>query len=276
LELEILESKNEIVEGVLTCKICSTRYPIILSIPFLLKDLSSYFSIRPKLGGYLMLKAKTKSVKSIIKKSLKEIKKVHEDTTELEERWVKTYQNSDKTVLERKIKKIIQNLPRCNLVLEHGCSIGKVAEMLSEKNRRVFGIDKSFYALVEAKKRNIKNCDFILADSLSSPFENEFDMVVALNVLELIEPIELLKVISKQTSKFVLLSDPYDYERGTKSVKVRLDEKSLRKNLTRMGFKMIHGTEKPSFIPWKLNVNPRLELNYSVDLILAAKLKDSS
>ena len=147
--------------------------------------------------------------------------------------------------------------------------------MLSRKNRRVFGIDKSFYALVEAKKRKIKNCDFVLADSLSSPFENEFDVVVALNVLELIEPMELLKTIAKQASKFVLLSDPYDYERGKKSVKVRLDEKALRKNLTRMGFEMMHGTKKPSFIPWRLNVNPRLELNYRVDLILAETFKDS-
>ena len=269
MELEILEKKDEIVEGVLTCKICNTKYPIISSIPFLLKDLSSYFSIRAKLGGYLLLNIKNKAVKSIIQKSLKEIKKVHEDTTELEMRWVETYKKSSKTMLERKIKKIVQKFPRCNLVLEHGCSIGKVSEMLSKKNRRVFGIDKSFYALLEAKKRKIKNCDFILADSLYSPFRNSFDMVVALNVLELIEPVELLNVISKQTSKFIILSDPYDYERGKNSVKVKLDAKSLRITLEKMGFKFLQNTNKPSFIPWKLHVNPRLELNYKVDLILA-------
>ena len=220
-----------------------------------------------------MLHAKSKAVRSIIQKSLKEIKKVYEDTTELEVRWVRTYKNSNKTVLEKKIKKIIQKLPRCDMALEHGCSIGTVSEMLSKKSIRVFGIDKSFYALVEAKKRKIKNCDFILADSLCSPFVNDFDMVVALNVLELIEPVELLKVISKQASKFVLLSDPYDYERGTKSVKIRLDEKLLRENLVNMGFEIIHNTGKSSFIPWKLTVNPRLELHYKVDLILAQKNK---
>ena len=269
MELEILEKKDEIVEGVLTCKMCYTKYPIISSIPFLLKDLSSYFSIRAKLGGYLLLNVKSKAVKSIIQKSLKEIKKVYEDTTELEMRWVETYKKSSKTVLERKIKKIIQKFPRCNLVLEHGCSIGKVSEMLSKKNQQVFGIDKSFYALLEAKKRKIKNCDFILADSLHSPFRNSFDMVVALNILELIEPVELLNVISKQTSKFIILSDPYDYERGKNSVKVKLDAESLRITLNKMGFKFLQNTNKPSFIPWKLHVNPRLELNYKVDLILA-------
>jgi 2-polyprenyl-3-methyl-5-hydroxy-6-metoxy-1,4-benzoquinol methylase len=141
--------------------------------------------------------------------------------------------------------------------------------MLSKKNQQVFGIDKSFYALLEAKKRKIKNCDFILADSLHAPFRNSFDMVVALNVLELIEPVELLNVISKQTSKFIILSDPYDYERGKKSVKVKLDAESLRITLNKMGFKFLQNTNKPSFIPWKLHVNPRLELNYKVDLILA-------
>ena len=269
LGLEVLEKKNEIDEGILTCKICNARYPIISSIPFLLKDLSSYFSIRSKLGGYLMLNAKSNAVKSIIQKSLKEIKKVHEDTTELEIRWVETYKKSNKTTFERKIKKTIQKLPRCNLVLEHGCSIGKISEILSKKSKQVFGIDKSFYALLEAKKRKIKNCDFILSDSLHPPFRNNFDMVVALNVLELIEPIELLNIISKQTSKFVLLSDPYDYERGKNSVKVKLDAKSLRMKLIKMGFKFLQDTNKPSFIPWELHVNPRLELNYKVDLILA-------
>lgn len=269
LELEVLEKKDEIMEGILTCKICNTEYPIISSIPFLLKDLSSYFSIRSKLGGYLMLNAKSNAIKSIIQKSLKEIKKVQEDTTELETRWVETYKKSNKTTLERKIKKIIQKLPRCNLVLEHGCSIGKISEMLSKKSQHVFGIDKSFYALLEAKKRKIKNCDFILSDSLHSPFKNNFDLIVALNVLELIEPIELLNVISKQASKFVLLSDPYDYERGKNSVNVKLDAKSLRMKLNKMGFKFLQNTNKPSFIPWKLHVNPRLELHYKVDLILA-------
>jgi hypothetical protein len=142
-------------------------------------------------------------------------------------------------------------------------------EILSKKCQQAFGIDKSFYALLEAKKRKIKNCDFILSDSLHPPFRNNFDLIVALNVLELIEPIELLSVISKQASKFVLLADPYDYERGKNSVKVKLDAKSLRMKLNETGFKFLQNTGKPSFIPWELRVNPRLELRYKVDVILA-------
>ncbi|MHB8602398.1 MAG: hypothetical protein ACYC6W_05955 [Nitrosotalea sp.] len=76
----------------------------------------------------------------------------------------------------------------------------------------------------------------------------------------------------QQAKRFVILSDPYDYERGKSSVKVRLDEKSLRSKLKQAGFKLIHNAYKPSFISWKLNVNSRLELNYKVDLILATVL----
>ena len=272
LELEIFEYKNEIIEGVLTCKICNNAYPIISSIPILLDDLSSYFSIRTKLGGYLMLHAKNKKVKSIIKKSLKEIRQVKDDTTDLEINWAKIYKNSKDSKLDDQIKSLVKKLSRCDFALEHGCSIGKTTEILAKHTGMIFGIDKSFFALVEAKKCKIKNSDFFVADSLSKPFGcKKFDLVIALNVLELIDPLDLLKTIDDQASRFVILSDPYDYERGKNSVKNRLDEKTLRKKLTQMGFKLILGTSRPNFIPWSLNVNSRLELNYKVDLIFAKR-----
>jgi len=145
---------------------------------------------------------------------------------------------------------------------------------LAKHHNQVFGIDTSFFALLEAKKRKIKNADFFLADSLSTPFCNEkFDMVIALNVLELIEPLKLLQVIECQTKNFLILSDPYDFERGDDSVKVRVDERTLRSRLVKMGFQLICDTANSSFISWKLNVNPRLELNYKVDIIVCKKSK---
>ena len=145
-----------------------------------------------------------------------------------------------------------------------------MSEIVARHHGMIFGIDKSFFALLEAKKRKIKNADFVLADSLSGPFGTmKFDVVLALNVLELIEPVKLLTIIKTQAKKFLILSDPYDYERGKSSVKVKLDAKSLRSKLQQLGFKLTCGTAKPSFISWKLDVNPRLELNYKVDLILA-------
>ena len=270
LELEVYEKKNEIIEGLLSCVKCSGCYPIILSIPILIEDLSSFFSIRAKLGGYLLLHAKNQKIKSLIKKSLCQIPKVGEDMTDLEKNWVGIYKKSKHTAFEMKIKSIICKISKCNFVVEHGCSIGAMSETLARYHGMVFGVDKSFFALLEAKKRKIKNADFFLADSLSSPFgAMKFDLVVALNVLELIEPLQLLKIIGAQSRKLVLLSDPYDYDRGKNSVKIKLDEKTLRIKLKQGGFKLIGRTNKPSFVSWKLQVNPRLELHYKTDLILA-------
>lgn len=252
---------------------CDGVYPIISSIPFLVEDLSLFFSIRAKLGGYLLLNVKDNKIKSLIKKSLQKIKKVGDDITDLEKNWVTIYRKSKHSAFQVKVKNIIQKLSQCNFVVEHGCSIGITSEILAKHHGEIFGIDKSFFALLEAKKRKIENADFFLADSLSMPFgAMKFDIVVALNVLELIEPVKLLRIIRLQTKRFVILSDPYDYERGKSSVKVRLDAKSLRSKLYQAGFKLIHNTYKPSFVSWKLDVNPRLELNYKVDLILATLL----
>ena len=236
----------------------------------LVEDLSLFLSIRTKLGGYLLLHAKSPKIKLLIKKSLKNIKKIGDDTTDLEKNWVEIYKKSRPITFETKIKNTISKIPKCNFVVEHGCSIGTISEMIARCHGMVFGIDKSFFALLEAKKHKTKNTDFFLADSLSVPFGTmKFDLVVALNVLELVEPLKLLKTIGTQSRKFVMLSDPYDYDRGKNSVKIRLDGKTLRMKIKQMGFKLIAGTARPSFISWKLRVNPRLELNYKTDLILA-------
>ena len=270
LELETFEKKNEIIEGLLTCVQCNGTYPIIMSIPILVEDLSLFLSIRTKLGGYLLLNAKSPKIKLLIKKSLRNIKKIGDDTTDLEKNWVGIYKKSRPATFKSKIKNTISKLPKCNFVVEHGCSIGTVSEMMARYHGLVFGIDKSFFALLEAKKHKTKNTDFFLADSLSIPFGTmKFDLVVALNVLELVEPLKLLKIIGSQSRRFVMLSDPYDYDRGKNSVKIRLDGKTLRLKIKQMGFTLMAGTARPSFIPWKLRVNPRLELNYKADLILA-------
>ena len=130
-----------------------------------------------------------------------------------------------------------------------------------------------FYALLEAKQKSLNNSDFVVADSLNSPFGNrKFDMVVALNLLDIIEPIKLLKVITTQTKRFVVISDPYDYERGKDSVKIRIDANGVRAYLIKNGLRLIQNTAKPSYVPWKLNVNNRLDLNYKVDMIVAKKV----
>ena len=272
LFLDSFVKTTEIEEGFLRCVKCKKNYPVILSIPLLLADLPSYLSIRTMLGGELMLIVKTAKIRSFLKENLCKIKNPQNDMTKLEKDWVKIYEHSIKSRFYNHIKNSIQQLPRCKLVLEHGCSTGNMSKELAKKNDNVFGIDQSFYAILEAKRKNLKNCDFVVADSLKSPFENKkFDMVVALNLLDIIEPLELLKIMSCQTKRFVIISDPYDFERGRDSVKTRIDANGVRLNLIQNGFRLIHNTKHPSFIPWKLNVNSRLNLNYKVDVIVAQK-----
>jgi len=270
LDLEVFEKSNEIKEGFLLCKNCTSKYPIISKIPILWSDFVSYLSNRAQLGGYLMNQARNEKLKSFVKSSLKKINRQTTDVTPIEKRWVTTYKNSLKSKFYNHVKNSIKKLSKSDLVLEHGCSIGYITHYLAQKHDIVFGIDQSFFAIAEAKKNNIKNMDCFVANSLSTPFgKRKFGLVVMLNMLELIEPLDFLKVISTQLKGTLVISDPYDFERGKDSVKHRVDEKSLRSELKKLGFVLAQNTNKPSFIPWKLNVNSRLSLNYKVDLVIA-------
>jgi len=245
-----------------------------MSIPLLLDNLSSYLSVRAKLGGEIMLIAKNTRLRSFLKENLHKIKNPQNDTTNLEKNWSSIYKRSIKSKFYSHVKNSIQKLPKCKLVLEHGCSIGHVSNELAKRSQTVFGMDQSFYAILEAKRQNLKNSDFVVANSLNPPFGNKkFDMVVALNLLDIIEPLKLLKVILNQTKRFVLISTPYDFERGKESVKNRIDANEIRLHLRQNGFRLIHGTKQPGFIPWKLIVNDRLNLNYKADLIVARNNK---
>ncbi len=238
----------------------------------MLEDFSSYLSIRMTLGGQLMLMAKSSKMKSFVKGALGKIKHASKDTSDLERNWSLIYKRSTGSKFYIRVKDSIQKLPRCDLVLEHGCSIGSVARESAKRNSRVFGIDKSFYGILKAKKHQRKNSDFVVADSLNPPFGNQkFDLVIALNLLDIVEPAKLLEVVLPQSGRFVVLSDPYDFERGKDSVKSKTSPEELRSHLRNTGFKLIQRTTHPSFISWKLNVNSRLSLNYKVDLIITQK-----
>ena len=270
LELDAFTSGKEIEEGVLRCKKCNLEFPIIQKIPILWDDFSKYLSSRRILGGKLYKISSSAKLKNFIKKSLntKDI-----DRSNLEEKWARIYQNSKTSKFYATIKKNLDTLPSSKLVLEHGCSIGIVTNHLANSCDQVFGIDRSFFAIQIAKRQFKHNLDYFVADSLSPVFGKlQFDLVLALNVLEIIEPKVLLKSISKQiTNGYFVLSDPYDFDRGPRSVKNPLDESSLRTNLKNLGFRISSSTKNPSFIPWNLKLNSRATLNYKVDLVISEK-----
>ncbi len=271
LELEVFKKQREIEEGILECVACKSDYPIIEKIPILWDDFSNYISNRRNLGGRLVSSV-SNQMKIFIKKSLSKNQKF-EDRTNLEEKWALIYQKSSKSRFYSKIKSEIQKLPNSKMVLEYGCSIGKMSSFLADSNQTVFGIDRSFSAIKLATRESKENLDYFVADSLSPVFgKTKFDLIVALNLLELIEPVDFLKKISTQIQKgFLLLSDPYDYDRGINSVKKPLDETSLRNNLKNLKFRIIRNTDQSSKISWNLRINPRTTLNYKVDFVIAEK-----
>jgi len=274
LELEVLESKEEITEGFLICKNCKITYPIISKIAILWNDFSFYLSCRSSLGGQLYSDSISAEMRKFVKKSLLSVSKNIEDRALVERRWVSIYSISNRSRFYSTIKNSLKKIPRAKIALEHGSSIGIVAEFLAKKHDLVFGIDSSYPAISFSKKTFIKNADYFVADSLHSPFgKQKFGVIVALNLLELVEPVELLKVISCQIKKGTLIiSDPYDFERGKNSVKQVLDAHSIRKSLEKFGFKITKDTSVPRFISWNLKIGERTTLNYKVDLIIGNKV----
>jgi 2-polyprenyl-3-methyl-5-hydroxy-6-metoxy-1,4-benzoquinol methylase/uncharacterized protein YbaR (Trm112 family) len=272
LELDVFKKQREIEEGILECKECKSLYPIIEKIPILWDDFSNYISNRRMLGGKLV-NSVSSQMKKFLKNSLTRNIKSIEDRTNLEERWTNIYQNSRRSRFYSTIKNELETLPNSKLVLEYGCSIGIMSSFLADSSQTVFGVDRSFSAIKIAIKESKENLDYFVADSLSPLFgKTKFDLILALNLLDLVEPVDLLKQISAQIQQGnLVITDPYDHDRGQNSVKRPVDENTLRQNLRNLKFRITSNTDSPSNIPWNLKLNPRTTLNYKVDLVMAEK-----
>lgn len=272
LELDVFKKQKEIEEGILECKKCKSLYPVIEKIPILWDDFTNYISRRRMLGGKLV-QSVSNPMKKFIKNSLTQNIRNVEDRTNLEDRWMSIYQNNLRSKFYSTIKKELRKLPNSKLALEYGCSIGIISSFLANSSQIVFGVDISFSAIKIANRESKENLDYFVADSLSPIFgKTKFDLIVALNILELIEPADFLKQISTQIQRgYLIISDPYDYDRGNNSVKTPLDEATLRQNLKNLKFRITSDTINPSKISWNLKLNPRTSLNYKVDLVVAEK-----
>lgn len=290
LELDTFVEGGEIQEGILSCATCSLEFPIIDGIPIVWDDVAEYFACRGALGGRLYRVVQSAKMRTFVKKTLSSAAALARapaakgaaaayDRTSLESRWSQIYHRSGGSDFYRIIKERLARLPPGRRALEHGCSVGTVSNHLASPDsgpayEAVVGIDSSYDAIAQAKGAGTDAC-YVVGDSTSCITGGlRFDLVVALNMLELIEPLELIRHVSGQTPRgaSVAMADPYDFERGPGPAPRRIDEHSLRAALAEHGFEISADTAEPSYIPWRLEINPRTVLNYKVDLVISARM----
>ena len=253
----------------MVCKNCSQKFPIIDKIPIIWNDFTKFLFKRRQLGEELYFLSKSEAMKQFVKSSMKS---TSSERSQIEKHWTEIYQNSTNSKFYQTLKKFLSTIDS-KISLEYGCSIGTVSSFLGRQSENAFGIDRSFYAIQIAKRKKLPNVDYVVSDALFPIFgRQKFDLIVGLNILELINPPDLILHVAKQIeSGHFVLTDPYDFERGTNSVETRFDSDSLREFLLESGFQINKKTKQPAFIPWNLEINKRTTLNYQVDLIDAIK-----
>ena len=186
LELEALVEGPDITEGFLRCYRCHLDFPVVDGIPILWNDFAGYVRCRASLGGQMYLKCGHRRVREYIRSCLSVAEPAVEDISRQELRWAHIYQNSSRSRFYTEIRRRL-DIPEYDTFLEHGCSVGLVSGHAAERAGTGFGIDRSFHAVRHARRSSGQGHDYLVADSLEHPFgEQRFDLVMALNLLEIV------------------------------------------------------------------------------------------
>ena len=248
------------------CVSCDTTYPVIAGIPVMCPDLEAYLESRHSVGLQMMRLCKTSDARDIIQDAMPALPS--DGRGALERRWAAIYASSPSNLYRR----ICEMLPSSALgsILEHGCSVGHLSGELCGRGSLV-GVDASFPALVMARRRHPDGL-YVLGDSAINLLHSRFDTVVAMNMLEIVEPGTLLDMMATQTYRYMVVADPYDYSRGSRTVEKPLYARSLRKRVESLGFGIVAETASESYLDWTLRIGPRTTVQYMVDVVIAEKV----
>ena len=298
LSLEILQGKdNECVEGFLKCDTCQTLYPIVEGVAIVVRDFVKYSECRVATFGNWILNSKTDKMKNFLKACGGQIVSGQAKDDRYEEggamfvpyRWVQYDHSSEDRLLSTLKWRLKPNefynrivhalgLKIDGVALDMGCSLGYSTLELAKKYAFVVGIDLSFSFIKEARRRlsasQQENVEFCVADSLHAPFNYmKFDLILTLNLLELVQPTDLLSSIHwlLKPHALVVLADPYDYNHQPHPSQ-RVDAQTFRAMVEKTGFELAQKTKTESHIPWIIKIHERAYLFYFVDYIMAKKI----
>jgi len=290
LELECMRTANDdCIEGFLHCNRCDANYPVINGVAVIVNNFSNYISQRTKVLGKWLIECKTESMKKFLKQKSKGITKLPQNRYEKGGAWFRPYMYMRSKEVDKHLKRIVDEtfdnlyayvvdliktkLPKNEICLDIGCATGTVTRRISNRYKFIFGVDQSFSFIKEARKQSKSNTEFIVADS-NIPFKKDnLDLVIMLNVLDLVNPEELLlnaKTLLRKNGNLVI-TDPYDFRNERGDPRDGYDGKRIRRFLLKNGFAVHKNTRKESFIPWILRVNECAYIFYFTDLIVAKR-----
>ncbi len=298
LSLDTLEGRDdECVEGFLKCEKCQTLYPIIEGVAVVVKNFVKYSECRVETFGNWLLNTRTDKMRKFLKTIGGQITSGQTKVNRYEEsgswfvpyRWV-YYDHSSEDRLLSALKwrmkpnelydRIVHTItPKADgIALDMGCSIGYSTLGLAKKYAFVVGIDLSFSFIKEARRRAVtskqENVEFCVTDSLNTPFNYmKFDLILALNLLEVVQPSNLLASVHwlLKPHAIVVFADPYDYNSEFHPSR-KVNAQTFRNMVENAGFELVEKTKKESYIPWIIKIYERGYLFYFVDYLIAKKL----
>jgi len=298
LSLRPLYCENdECIEGFLTCQFCLTAYPIIEGVAVLVNDFVKYCESRVTTFGRWLVNSKTSEMKNFLKSRGRSISSSQARNDRYEEGgawyapygWLQNGYSLDDKLLRMLRQRLKPNefydtivhlvKPKSHMVvLDMGCSMGYSTLELAKKCTCALGIDLSFSFILEARMKlsasKLENVEFFVSDALQAPFSSmKFDLIFALNILELIERNGLLLSIHKLLKRNAqcIFADPYNYRLKSDSTRI-IDGQTFRAILKDSGFELMRKTFTESHIPWIIKIDERSYLFYFVDLVRGKKV----